>query len=156
MGQIFDACVYDTEDRICSVLDADKFHANCYSYSGAVAVAHYLLRQKAYHVMWCGGYKEKTLSRGSRRRGRVNGCGLAVGLRALRLFKRLCKEDFPNVLSMAFWLQIFMDFEKLAVFYRINGQVNVPRLTKCVSRRKIFACLHGTPKIHNLPLLHHN
>jgi hypothetical protein len=56
MGQIFDACVYDIENRICSVVDADKFHANCYSFSGTVSVAHYLLRQKAYHVMWGGGY----------------------------------------------------------------------------------------------------
>jgi lipopolysaccharide biosynthesis glycosyltransferase len=56
MGQIFHACVYDTEKKKCSVIDADKFHANCYSCSGTVAVAHYLLRKKAYHVMWGGGY----------------------------------------------------------------------------------------------------
>jgi len=56
MGQIFRACVYDTENRICSVVDADKFHANCHSHSGAIAVAHYLLKQKAYHVMWGGDY----------------------------------------------------------------------------------------------------
>jgi hypothetical protein len=56
MGQIFYACVYDTENRICSVVNVDKFHANCYSYSGAVAGVHYLLRQKAYHAMWGGQY----------------------------------------------------------------------------------------------------
>jgi hypothetical protein len=56
MGQMFNACVYDTKKRICSVIDADKFHASCYSYSDAVAETHYLLRQKAYHVMWGGSY----------------------------------------------------------------------------------------------------
>jgi hypothetical protein len=29
MGQIFYACVYDTEKKNCSVIDADKFHTNC-------------------------------------------------------------------------------------------------------------------------------
>jgi hypothetical protein len=38
------------------VVDADKFFSNCYSYSGAVCGAHYLLRQQAYHVMWGGDY----------------------------------------------------------------------------------------------------
>ena len=56
MGQIFHACVYDIESRTCSVTYADKFHANCYTYSGAVAATHYLLRQKPYHVMWGGDY----------------------------------------------------------------------------------------------------
>jgi hypothetical protein len=51
MGQIFHSCVYDVESMTCSVEEADKFHANCYSYSGSVAVAHYLLRQKPYRVM---------------------------------------------------------------------------------------------------------
>jgi len=37
-------------------MDADKFHANCYSFSGAVASAHFLLRRKPYNVMWGGGY----------------------------------------------------------------------------------------------------
>jgi hypothetical protein len=37
-------------------MDADKFHANCFSFSGTVAAAHYMLRQKAYRVMWGGGY----------------------------------------------------------------------------------------------------
>jgi len=39
----------------CCVYDADKFHANCYSFSGSVFSIHYLLRQKPYRVMW-GGY----------------------------------------------------------------------------------------------------
>ena len=56
MGQIFHACVYDIETRTCSVIDADKFHANCYAHSGAVFSTHYLLRQKPYRVMWGGGY----------------------------------------------------------------------------------------------------
>ena len=56
MGQIFNACAYDIETKICCVLDADKFHANCYSYSGAVGSLHYLLRQKPYRIMWGGGY----------------------------------------------------------------------------------------------------
>ena len=54
MGQIFYACAYDTESRICSTIDADKFHANCYSYSGPVYSMHYLLRQKPYRIMWGG------------------------------------------------------------------------------------------------------
>ena len=56
MGQIFNAVAYDTESKECWAMDADKFHANCYSYSGAVAGIHYLLRQKAYRVMWGGDY----------------------------------------------------------------------------------------------------
>ena len=56
MGQIFHACAYDIETRTCCAIDADKFHANCYSFSGAVLSMHYLLRQKPYHIMWGGGY----------------------------------------------------------------------------------------------------
>jgi hypothetical protein len=56
MGQIFNACIYDTDDMTCCVIDADKFHANCYSFSGTVVSAHYLLRQKPYRVMWGGRY----------------------------------------------------------------------------------------------------
>ena len=56
MGQIFNACAYDIENRICCVFDADKFHANCYSFSGTIFSMHYLLRQKAYHIMWGGNY----------------------------------------------------------------------------------------------------
>jgi hypothetical protein len=56
MGQIFDACIYDIDSMTCCVMDADKFHANCYSFSGAVISTHYLLRQKPYRVMWGGGY----------------------------------------------------------------------------------------------------
>ena len=37
-------------------MDADKFGANCYNYSGAVLSIHYLLHQRPYHVMWGGGY----------------------------------------------------------------------------------------------------
>jgi len=40
------------------MVDADKFHANCYSYSGAVMTMHYPLRQKPYRVMWSGNYVE--------------------------------------------------------------------------------------------------
>jgi hypothetical protein len=49
-------------------MDADKFHANCYSYSGAVASTHYLLRQKPYRVMWGGHYvvAEKNIGKFSR------------------------------------------------------------------------------------------
>ena len=32
------------------------FHANCYSSCGTVLSMHYLLRQKAYRIMWGGGY----------------------------------------------------------------------------------------------------
>ena len=55
MGQIFYSCAYDTEDMVCCVYDADKFHANCYSSCGSVFSIHYLLRQKPYRIMW-GGY----------------------------------------------------------------------------------------------------
>ena len=58
MGQIFHACAYDTEERTCCTIDADKFHSNCYSYSGAVLTMHYLLRQKPYRVIWGGNYIE--------------------------------------------------------------------------------------------------
>jgi len=50
------ACAYDIENKICCVIDVDKFHANCYSYSGAVSSIHYLLRQAPYRVMWIGEY----------------------------------------------------------------------------------------------------
>ncbi|GHT99472.1 hypothetical protein FACS1894126_5730 [Alphaproteobacteria bacterium] len=56
MGQIFHACAYDIESKTCCVMDADKFHANCYSFSGAVCSIHYLLRQKPYRIMWGGGH----------------------------------------------------------------------------------------------------
>jgi hypothetical protein len=56
MGQIFHACVYDLKKKVCSVFNADKFYANCYSFSGAVAVTHYLLHKKPHNVMWGGNY----------------------------------------------------------------------------------------------------
>lgn len=56
MGQIFSAIVYDTEDMVCSVEYADKFPANCYSFSTVVCIAHYLLRQRPYRVLWGGDY----------------------------------------------------------------------------------------------------
>ena len=56
MGQIYSACIYDIEDRTACVMDADKFHANCYSFCGTVAAAHYLLRTKPHNVMWGGDY----------------------------------------------------------------------------------------------------
>jgi len=56
MGQIFYACAYDIEEKTCCTIDADKFHANCYSFSGAVYSMHYLLRQKPYRIMWGGHY----------------------------------------------------------------------------------------------------
>ena len=56
MGQIFHACAYDIKAKTCCVVDADKFHANCYSFSGAVASMHYLLRHKTYRIMWGGAY----------------------------------------------------------------------------------------------------
>lgn len=56
MGQIFNATVYNTKSRECFVEDADKFHANCYSFSTVVCVTHYLLRQAPYNVMWYGHY----------------------------------------------------------------------------------------------------
>ena len=56
MGQIFHACAYDIETKTCCVMDADKFHANCFAHSGAVRSIHYLLRQKPYRVMWGGDY----------------------------------------------------------------------------------------------------
>ena len=54
MGQLFFACAYDIETKTCCAYDADKFHANCYAFSGAVLSMHYLLRQKAHRVMWGG------------------------------------------------------------------------------------------------------
>ena len=56
MGQIFRACAYDIKAKTCCVYDADKFHSNCYSFSGAVYSMHYLLRQKPYRIMWGGSY----------------------------------------------------------------------------------------------------
>ena len=56
MGQIFHACAFNASDKTCCVIDADKFHANCFSSSGVVAVMHNLLRQMPYHVMWGGNY----------------------------------------------------------------------------------------------------
>ena len=56
MGQIFHACAYDIETKTRCIIDADKFHANCYAHSGTVLSMHYLLRQKPYHVMWKGDY----------------------------------------------------------------------------------------------------
>ena len=32
MGQIYHANIYDIEERAACVMDADKFHANCYSF----------------------------------------------------------------------------------------------------------------------------
>ncbi|MDR1870926.1 MAG: hypothetical protein LBS60_03190 [Deltaproteobacteria bacterium] len=52
MGEIFYATIYDIKDMTRFSMCVDKFHANCYSYSGAVVYAHYLLRQKPYRVMW--------------------------------------------------------------------------------------------------------
>ena len=56
MGQIFSACAYDIEKRTRCVIDADKFHANCYSYNDTVLSMHYLLRQQPYRIMWGGQY----------------------------------------------------------------------------------------------------
>ncbi len=56
MGQIFKATVYDIDSRQCYSSDVDKFHANCYSFSGDICAAHFLLRQAAYRVIWCGDY----------------------------------------------------------------------------------------------------
>ena len=66
MGQIFKACAYDIETKICCVRDADKFHANCFAHSGAVRSIHYLLRQKPYRVMWGGIYVVADLTNFSR------------------------------------------------------------------------------------------
>jgi len=54
MGQIFYATAYDIKNRKACVIDSDKFHANCYSFSGSVAAMHYLLREQEYRVMWGG------------------------------------------------------------------------------------------------------
>lgn len=56
MGQIFYMTIYDPETRKCYSEDSDKFHSNCYSFSWDIRITHYLLRQKPYHVMWCGDY----------------------------------------------------------------------------------------------------
>jgi len=56
MGQIFNACAYDIDSKICYVYYGDKFHAECYSFSGAVFSMHYLLRQASYRIMWGGDY----------------------------------------------------------------------------------------------------
>jgi len=37
-------------------MDADKFHANCYSYNGTVLSMHLLLRLKPWRMMWGGNY----------------------------------------------------------------------------------------------------
>ncbi|MDR1871441.1 MAG: hypothetical protein LBS60_05865 [Deltaproteobacteria bacterium] len=56
MGQIFCATIYDIEEMTRFLMVADKFHANCYSFSAAVVCAHYLLRQKTHRVMWFGDF----------------------------------------------------------------------------------------------------
>jgi len=56
MGQIFYASAYDAKTKECCVMDADKFHANCFSYNGTIISIHYLLRQQPYNVMWGGHY----------------------------------------------------------------------------------------------------
>ena len=56
MGQIFHACAYDIDTKECCVIDADKFHANCFSFSGTTVSMHFLLRQKPYNIMWGGDY----------------------------------------------------------------------------------------------------
>ena len=66
MGQIFNACAYDIKTKECCVIDADKFHANCYSFSGTVASMHYLLRQKPWRIMWGGNYVCENLEKYSR------------------------------------------------------------------------------------------
>jgi hypothetical protein len=66
MGQIFYATVYDIDNLICSRTDSNKFHANCYSFSGSVATVHYLLRQKPYRVMWLGNYAVEVIDDFSR------------------------------------------------------------------------------------------
>jgi len=45
MGQIFVATVYDTKKKECFSVDADKFHANCYSYSYHARATHDLLKK---------------------------------------------------------------------------------------------------------------
>ncbi len=55
MGTYFYACAYDILDKTCCVLDADKFASECRSFCEPVLSMHYLLRQKAYRVMWGGG-----------------------------------------------------------------------------------------------------
>lgn len=54
MGLFFYACAYDILNKICCVLDADKFGSECRSFCEPVLSMHYLLRQKAYRVMWGG------------------------------------------------------------------------------------------------------
>jgi len=56
MGQIYIATAYDIAEMKCCTIYADKFHANCYTYSEPVVSIHYLLRQKPYNVMWGGQY----------------------------------------------------------------------------------------------------
>ena len=56
MRQIFSACIYDIDSMTCCVMNVDKFHADCYYFSGEIAATHYLLRQKPYRVMWCVDY----------------------------------------------------------------------------------------------------
>lgn len=54
MGLFFYACAYDILDKTCCVLDADKFASECHAFSEPVLSMHYLLRKKAYRVMWTG------------------------------------------------------------------------------------------------------
>ena len=63
MGQTFYATAYDIETKTCCKIHADKFHANCYSFSGAVYSMHYLLRQKPHRIMWGGYYTVGDLSK---------------------------------------------------------------------------------------------
>jgi len=66
MGQIFSACAYDIKTKACCVVDSDKFHANCYSFSDTVATMHFLLRLKSWRIMWGGNYVCTNLAKFSR------------------------------------------------------------------------------------------
>lgn len=54
MGQEFYASAYDMEKRTCYEYYCDKFHSDCYSFSGSVVLMHYLLRKAPYRIIYGG------------------------------------------------------------------------------------------------------
>lgn len=97
MNQKFYAVARDIETENNIVINAGKFHANCYSYSSSVWTIHYLLRQKPHHVAW-RGYKENIYHalQNDLRIKEMQEFNLNLSKRAHRYF---CYEETPSYLG---------------------------------------------------------
>jgi hypothetical protein len=58
MGQIFHATLYRIPTLEYVTVEADKFHANCYSCRGAIRMMHHYLRRGRWNVCYNGNYEE--------------------------------------------------------------------------------------------------